>query len=236
MKNVTNKQVFMVVLLIGVVVCLLVYMLVFSSYNDKTEALKKSNEQLRTEVDDMKQYYDNMESYIADTNRMVAGISEMTEDYPGDAREEDVLMMAVDIQSVATVNYDKINVEEPKAIFTVAEETVTGASIDGLMEQIDFMMRQATYSNETSYGSLKRAIEKVYESPYRIGINSISYKKDNDSNNYMKGTIDICYYSVRGMGKEYTAPNMPSYFGGVTDLFGLQHWVLTEEDMSELTE
>lgn len=236
MKNVTNKQVFTVVLLIGVVVCLLVYMLVFTSYNDKTAALKTSNAQLKVEVDEMKQYYDNMEVYIADTSQMETGISEMTEDYPGDAREEDALMMAVDIQSVATLNYDKINVDEPKTIFTIPEETVTGASVEWLEGQIDFVMRQATYSNETSYGSLKSAIEKIYQSKNRIGINSISYKKDNDSNNYMKGTIDICYYSVKGMGKDYTAPSMPSYFGGATDLFGLQHWALTEEDMSELTE
>ena len=234
MKNITSKQVFMVVLLIGIVACLLVYLLVFTDYNDRTDILKTSNAQLRTEVEDMKQYYDNMEVYLADITRMVEAVSEMTKDYPGDAREEDVVMMAVDMQSVAIINFEQINVASPEVITSVSQETVAAAEVEGLEEQIDFVLRQATYSNTTSYGALKSAIEKVYASPYRIGVNAISFKKDSNSNNYIQGTIDISYYSLRGMGKEYNAPNMPSYSVGGSDLFGLQHWALTEEDMSEL--
>lgn len=233
MKKITSKQVFMVVTLIGVVVCLLIYMLVFTKYNDLTTALESSNAQLQTQVDDMKQYYDNLEVYRKDSADMVAAVSEMTEDYPADAREEDVLMMAVNLQSAAVINYDKINIASPETVHTIPVETVTGAAVEGLEEQIDFMARQATYSNTITYSGLKSAIERVYASPYRIGINTISYKKDSDSNNFLKGTIDITYYSLSGMGKEYTAPEMPAYFGGGTDLFGLQHWALTEEEMAE---
>lgn len=220
MKNVTKQQVFSVVLLIGVVVCLLIYMLVFTKYNDATAALKTSNAALKTEVDSMKEYYDNMEVYRTKVKEMVADIEERTEDYPGDAKEEDVIMMARDMSAVALMNFDKINVESPKVLLNIPEETVKGANIEGLDQSIDFVERKATYSNQTTYGNLKSAVEKVYDSPYRIGISSIAYRKESETNNFVQGTIDVCFYSINGMGKEYTAPEMPVYFGGATDLFG----------------
>lgn len=236
MKKITSKQVFTVVLLIGVVACLIVYMQVFTKFNDLTEELKTSNEQLRADVEDMKQYYDQMEVYKADTKDMINAVEKLTADYPGDAKEEDVVMMAVDMQSVATINYDQINIKSPEKIHTISEETVAGAELEGMDGEINFMMRRATYSNTTTYADMKQAVQKVYESPYRIGVDSIAYKKNGDSDNYIEGTITISYYSLRGMGKDYTAPKMPTYFGGASgnDLFGLQHWALTEEDMEDL--
>lgn len=220
MGKITNKQVFMLVLALGALVCLLVYMLVFTKYNDQTAALKKSNAELQTQVDEMKGYYDNMEVYRKDSREMAEEITELTADYPADAREEDIIMMAVDIQNRVIVNFEKINVDETETIHSIAEDVVKGASIEGLDQPIDFMAKKATYSNETTYSNLKAAIATVYESPYRIGINAISYKKSSETDNIIDGTIDITYYSVSGMGKTYTAPEMPSYFGGASDLFG----------------
>lgn len=220
MGKITNKQVFMLVLVVGIVACLMVYMLVFTKYNDQTTALKSSNAQLETQVNEMKEYYDNMEVYRRNAAEMAAGIAEVTEDYPADAKEEDIVMMAVAMQNRAIINYDQINVDEAKVIHDISEDIVKGAAVEGLTESIQFVERQATYKNMTSYSNLKEAIATVYESPYRIGVNAVAYRKTSDTNNFIDGTIDLTYYSVRGMGKVYKAPEMPSYFGGASDLFG----------------
>ena len=234
MKKIDKKQIFLVIVLIGVVACLLIYMLVFTKYRDLTEQLKTSNATLRRDVEDMKQYYDNIDLYRSEKSKMIDLIPQMTADYPGDAREEDVVMMAVGMQTVAIMHFDQINIAEPESIHNVPVETVEGAAIEGLDEEIDFMLRQATYTSETTYSSFKNAVAKVYESPYRIGVNSVAFRKDADTNNIITGTIDINYYSLKGMDKEYKLPEMPSYAGGSMDLFGLQHWAITEEEMGEL--
>ena len=234
MKKIDKKQVFMVIVLVGVVACLLIYMLVFTKYRDLTDELKTSNTTLRTEVEDMKQYYDNIEIYRSEKSKMLDEIPQITADYPGDAREEDAIMMAVDMQSVGIMNYDRINIAEAESIHTVPIEIVEGAAVEGLEEEIEFMLRQATYTNTTTYSSFKNAIAKVYASPYRIGVNAVAFRKAADTDNSITGTIDISYYSLRGMGKEYNLPEMPSYAVGATDLFGLQHWAITEEEMREL--
>ena len=221
MGKITNKQAFMLVLAVGVVVCLIVYMQVFSKYNDKTAALKKSNAELETQVNELKEYYDNMPVYQAQVAEMVANIEERTANYPADAREEDIVMMAVTMQDKTIINFSKINVDNKKVIHSIPEDVVKGAGIEGLGDEpIEFVGKMATYSNKTNYGNLKTAVEAVYDNPYRIGINTVSFRKSSDSNNIIEGTIDLTYYSVSGMGKEYEAPEMPSYFGGATDLFG----------------
>lgn len=235
MKKITNKQVFTVVLLVGVLVCVAVYMGVFTSYNNKTAALKASNAELQTQVNDMEQYFNNMGTYRANAAKMEAEITERTKDYPGDAREEDIVMMAVNMNAASVINFEKINVDESEVIHSIPVETVTGAGIEGLEEPIEFVEKKATYSNQTTYPNMKLAVQKVYESPYRVGINAISYRKESDSNNYISGTIDITYYSLRGMGKEYKAPEMPTYFGGGEggDLFGILPYGAEEKNGDE---
>ena len=220
MGKITNKQVFMLVLAVGLVGCLIVYMQVFNTYNDKTASLKKSNAELEKQVSEMKEYYDNMEVYRALSKEMIADVEELTADYPADAREEDIVMMAVAIQNNAVVNFDKINVDETKAIHSISEDLVKGAGVEGLEEAIQFSGKMATYSNKTTYGFLKTAVKTVFDSPYRIGVETVAFRKSSDSDNIIEGTIDLTYYSVSGMGKEYKAPEMPTYFGGAKDLFG----------------
>jgi len=220
MKKLTSKEICYGVIAAVACACLLVYMFVVKNYNEKTDVLKASNAELRQKVEDMKQYYDNMAFYKSEKTRMTGEVNTLTADYPGNAREEDTIMMAVDLNNTAIINFDDIKISGNDAIHTIPKETVTAAGIEGLNSEIVFRQRQATYGNTTDYADLKTVINRIYESPYRIGVNSISYAKDNDANNLIKGTIDITYYNLEGMNKEYKKPDMSEYMSGSMELFG----------------
>ena len=221
MKKLTNQQIFLVVVAAGIVLCLMVYLNVFQAYNDKTDALKASNATLEQEVNELKPYYDNREVYRANAKEMLEDIEVRTADYPGDVLEEDAIMMAVDLQSVATMNYTKIAIGNLTEIHGIAEDIVKKAGSEKYAEPISFKARNVTYSNDTDYANLKSAVARIYESPYKAAINSIVYKKQSTDTRVIEGTMDITYYSVDGMGKKYVAPAMPEYLNGVSDLFGL---------------
>lgn len=221
MKKLTSKEICYGVIAAVACACLLVYMFVVKNYNEKTDVLKASNAELRQKVEDMKQYYDNMEFYKSEKTRMTGEVNTLTADYPGNAREEDTIMMAVDLNNTAIVNFDDITIGKNDAIHTIPQETVAAAGIDGLDSAIVFRQRQATYGNTTDYLNLKTMINRIYESPYRIGVNSIAYAKASDSNNLIEGTIDITYYNLEGMNKEYKKPDMSEYLSGSEELFGL---------------
>lgn len=220
MKKITNQQVFLVVIVAGILLCLIVYLNVFKTYNEKTNALKTSNATLEQEVNELKPYYDNREVYRADAKKMLEEIDERTAEYPGNVLEEDALMMAVDIQSVATVNYTEIAIGALTEFHGIPEDVVKQSGSEQYKEAISFKARNVTYSNDTDYTNLKNTIARIYESSYKVAVNSVIYKKKSTDDRVIEGTFDIAYYCIDGMGKDYVAPAMPEYPDGVSDLFG----------------
>ena len=225
MKKFKSKQVFLAILAIAFVAVVAVYMLVYTKYNDQTEALKKSNKALKTQVDELYVYYENRTQYRTDTANMQKGINDMTLDYTSEANEEDFIMTAVAMQAAGIINYDKVNIDTEEVIHTVPVETVEGAKLDFNADEekeaqpIEFYQRRASYANTTDYANLKKCIQVVFDNPYRVGINNISYKREKEENNFIKGTIDITYYTIQGMDKGYEYPAMDNYMAGVEDLF-----------------
>ena len=219
MKKVKSKQIFMGVLVASIALCMLVYLLVFNKYNSETDALKTSNAALQAQADEMKQYYDNLATYRSGIAQMTKGVNDMTLDYASEANEEDFIMTAVAMQNAAVINYDKVNIDVEEVIHTIPVETVKGSGIEGLEEPIEFLERKASYSNTTDYANLKNCVKVIYDNGYRVGIDNISYKRESEENNFIKGTIDITYFTLKGMNKGYEYPEMDDYLSGVVDLF-----------------
>lgn len=230
MKKVTSKQIFTGVLVACVALCMLVYLMVFTKYNDEKDMLVASNNSLQTQVDELKGYYDERTTYRTNTANMTKSIADMTLDYAGDAREEDFIMTAVAMQDAAVINYEKINIDEEEAIHTIPVEVVTGAKIEGYENEIEFVEKKASYANITDYKNLKLCVEEIYKNDYRVGIDALVYKRESDSNNFIRGTIDVTYYSIHGMNKPYEFPKMDNYLTGGEDQDLFAKLLVDEDD------
>lgn len=230
MKKVTSKQIFMSVLVVAFALCALVYVMVYTKYNDMTDALKKSNKTLSDQVVELEGYYINMQDYRDKTAEMATRVNVLTEDYASEANEEDFIMTAVDMQSAAIINYEKISIDTEEVIHTIPADVATGSKIKDLESEILFYERKASFANVTDYANLKACVEVIYNNDYKVGIDALTYKREGETNNFIKGTIDITYYSLQGMNKEYKYPKMDTYLSGVqnNDLFGKM--VVTEEE------
>ncbi|MBR1700957.1 MAG: hypothetical protein IJ716_03290 [Lachnospiraceae bacterium] len=219
MKKLSAKEICMAIAVAGVALCLVIYMLVFRKYQEETDTLKASNRELEAQVNDLKQYYDNIPLYRKSIEEMKALVAEVTADYPGDAREEDTIMMAVRMQQNAIVNFEQINISGQTTIHSIPQDVVKGLNDETLQTNIEFKQRQAAYSCQTNYSELKKIISYIYDDKYRIAINSVSFAKDKEEDNNISGVIDISYYSLAGMNKEYVKPEMKDYYPGLADVF-----------------
>jgi hypothetical protein len=90
--------------------------------------------------------------------------------------------------------------------------------MEGYTTGLSFSRRNANYVNTTDYSNLKSVIEDIFDSSNRIGINSISYSR-NEEDATLEGSISLSFYSASGTGKEYSAPSMASYKAGTSDMF-----------------
>lgn len=197
---------------------LILYVFVYMRYSQLTEQLEESNIQLKNSLVELKDYYDNMDKYQRESNQLEEAIEALMVEYPADAKEEDVIMLAVHTQEQNLLNYDNISMSQPELVYTVPQNIVTAASMEGYHQQIDFLEKQATYTNVTDYKNLKGIIEQIYEMPNRIAINNITYTVNEDSGS-LEGMIDLSFYIEAGTQKQYVYPDIDEYISGTDNPF-----------------
>lgn len=230
MKKIDAKQLTTYVTLIGAIVLIAVYFLVYKAYNDKTAVLENSNAVLNQHIGDLKEYYDKMGEYKNQITDMKNQVRDWLGEFPADVKEEDVLVLAIETEKNAMVGYKSINIGNREALKTIPVETVTGAQMEDLTQEIFYVQRKTTYGNVTDYQNLKTLVDQINASENRLNISNFTYSK-NDESGLMEGTIEVCFYAVLGTGKEYVPQNLPDYESGLPNLFG--SWIIPEDEAGE---
>lgn len=229
MKKLSAKQVMTYVLLIGLLVLLAVYYFVYISYNDQAEAIENSNRTLQERVDVLEEYYNNMETYQAEITVMQNQVNALLDEFPADVKEEDVIVMALDTEENAVIDYTNINIGEREALKTIDAAMVLTAGMENLTQDLIFVERVGTYINTTNYQELKKCVETINGSEGRLSINNIVYTRNEDTG-LLAGTIEVTYYSVLGTGKAYVPQDLAEYESGLAELFGI---VTVEEEEAQ---
>lgn len=205
----------------GALLMILVYFLVYQKLVDKANEIEASNQVLAQRVEELKGYYDNRETNLANTQILEQLTDELLTVYPADAKEEDAIMLAVQMQWESGAQFLNINMERSDSpIHVVPVETVRAAASEQYKQELQFRDMTATYINEVSYAGLKSLIQMVYDSNNRIGIQNVSYSRGDEENPNLSGQVELVFYSVSGTGKEYVAPDIVPYLAGTDNIFG----------------
>lgn len=216
-----NRVMMGYIALIGALLLLIVYVFVYMKYTQLTEELEASNQQLEKKVAILKDYYDNMPTYKKEIGEMKEGMEEVFEEYPADAREEDALMVAVEVQEETEIAYSNINISKPAEVLAISQQLVSAAQIEELTLPITFRNREVTYVVKTDYLNIKDCVQQIYDRDNRIAVHNIALSKD-DGEPVLKGNVDVSFYSVEGTGKEYVLPDIAEYISGTEDIFDLE--------------
>ena len=110
MKKSSSKQVAVYVALFGVLALVAVYFLVYKAYMDKAEQITASNATLSARVNELKEYYEDIDFYNGEIEMMQNQIYTWFDEFPADVLEEDILVLALDTEEVAWINYSKFSV------------------------------------------------------------------------------------------------------------------------------
>lgn len=229
MKKTSAKQVMTYVLLVGLLVLLAVYFLVYKAYNEKAAAIENSNATLQQRVEELKGYYDKMDIYQADIDAMKEDVNKLLADFPADVKEEDIIVLALDTEKNALVGYKNINISDREALLTIPAATVQTAGMANLTQDLIFVERKTSYVNVTDYFNMKNVVKTINDSTNRLAISQLAYSR-NEETGELEGTIEVTFYSVLGSGKEYIPQVLPEYESGLYNLFGV---VEVEEETAE---
>lgn len=217
-KKMFNKQTFAIVSAVGTLLVVIIYVFVYLDFSEKTQTLELSNRKLAENIKQLEEYDANKAQYEQDIEDYTNAINEIMGNYPADVREEDIIMLAVQIQQNNEIAYNNIKMEDTENVYTVSKDVVQPAGIEEFDKDIIFERKLATYSNTTDYGNLKGCIEQIFNSDNRIAINQIIYTKNKETGK-LEGNIDLKFYCAKGTQKEYTVPDIKEYISGTSDFF-----------------
>lgn len=216
-----NRVMMGYIALFGALLLLILYVYVYMKYTQLTEELEISNNQLAKKVAVLKDYYDNEPRYKKEIREMKLDMEKIFEEYPADVREEDALMLAVEVQEETEILYSNINISKQAELLSIPQELVAATKIEELAQEIAFRNRMVTYVVQTDYQNIKDCVQMIYDRENRIAVHNIALSKA-DGESTLNGNMDVSFYSIAGTGKEYVLPDIAEYISGTEDIFGLE--------------
>lgn len=96
MKRMSGKDSLLLPALLGVLLAVVSYFLIYSPNREKTDALLAENEELAQSVTDLDARMQNKTFYLEETERMKQEIQDIYGLFPVDTREEDSILLAID--------------------------------------------------------------------------------------------------------------------------------------------
>lgn len=230
----------LLIILLGVVIAVLAYFLVYTKFNEKTDILNAENATLQTEVDYLQDLADHKQQYIDETESMQAEIDEIKAQFPAKYQPEDDIMyikgLEKDYDSFVSVlgmgNSAVIEVEQPVQELPTATETTDDVdSVDEETEaaaapaattavQPDILLYSTplTLTMTSSYNSVKDIIEKINTDRDRKSIEQLALSFDTETGDL---TVSMAFnaYSLTGTEKTYDEPVIEGVRFGTNNIF-----------------
>ncbi len=220
MKKPTAKNVFAIVVLLGIVATALVYFLFFMKWKEEVDSVRSANTQLRQRVNELYDHYQKIEEYNTQTDLLIGEIDKLVDCFPADVREEDAILLALQMRRDTTIGYAGINIAERESLATVSRQVIANADVEQYSSELMFVQRVASYTSTLTYEDLKSMVRTIHDSPYRRCLNNIMLQR-NEEDNILEGTAEVTFYSLTGTGKEYSEVDFGEYALGLQNLFGL---------------
>lgn len=238
--KVKKSEINILIMLIGILLAVLSYFVVYSKFTEKKDALAVENATLQSEVDALQQLADNKQFYIDETNRMDNEIQDILSSFPGETRAEDHVMYSAGLEAMLpnTIWVNGLTIEETEMVHiatssaeseaptgdAVVEDTGDGTAGDavvpsnGLKDTVFLYSSPFSLDYRITYRSFKEVVQMILQSDERMSIQEISLSYDADTG-CLIGRLDATVYTVTGIDYIYKELDIPGVRLGVADIF-----------------
>lgn len=203
--------------LLGIAVFLVLYLLVYKSYNDKKADVQTQIDSLMPRLTELQGYNANLSSYQDGISKIENSVSTELSKFPSDVRSEDMIMYANELEDKLDISVQKIDIVPPELIsqFNIPKQTSDGYTlvpIAALRTGIDI-------DCTLDYNQLKKLINYIYATKQRTTLKSVNVSFNAETGGLV-GTVSIEKYFVSSADYTYQKTDIPSVKKGTSDLFG----------------
>lgn len=215
--KVSKKELYMLLMLAGVIIAACSFFFGFQKINQKTEALRIETEALESDVNKYNAVKDNIDVYNIGIDESTKKIAEIIAKIPSDVLPEDAFMLARELEK----NDEYTFVDATTWADETTVYTVTSHPVDTTKTPITYYLNNNEVSiiHTSSYQGIKDMLDYIYEHKNRMSFESFMVSYD-ETTGLLSGSTNVNFYSIVGSDKEYKEQNIQGVQMGTDNIFG----------------
>ena len=243
--KVKKSEIQLLIAVLGVLLAVVTYFLVYAKFNDMSETIETQNASLRSQVSTLEILEQRKADYLEATEKMQSYITGFENRFPADILPEDSIMMVKTLEDYTRTDVANIafgtEAEVPYAAETPAATDGTAAATDGTSDATatadttvtdspvttegtayaDTHMYEVplSISIECTYDDFKGLVRYIYNLQERKSIQGVNISY-NEAVGMLSGNMTLNTYYLLGTDKVYSEPDIPAMGMGVDTLFG----------------
>lgn len=236
--KVKKSEIQLLIAVIGILIGVCTYFLVYTKFNEKSDALEAQNTSLQTQVNTLEALDRQKADYIAATEKMQTYITNFENRFPADILPEDSIMMVKTLEDYTRTEVANIAFggEAEVAYAPVADTTATTdttttdaataattnspVSTEGTVYADTHMYEvPLSISISCTYDDFKGLVRYIYNQQERESIQGVSISY-NETDGMLTGNMTMNTYYLLGTDKVYSEPAIPAMQMGVDTIFG----------------
>ncbi len=212
-KKLSLRDVNMILVVVGLVILVATYFLVYQNYSAKNAELDSQLTEREAHLKELQGYYDNLKEYERGTSEGKVNIAANLSRLPRGINSEDFLVYIMD--STAEVNADLYTVN-----FRDESEIATFSTVvDGKKQECKGYQVSASFTAQMNYAQLKNYLDYVYNQSDNVTFVDNFVVTYNAEGAKLDTTFGLSKYFITFDGSEYVPVPVPDVGIGVDDPF-----------------
>lgn len=225
--SVSKRDQNLLLILLGVAIFLVTYLMVYRSYNAKSEALQAQIDTLTPRLTELRGYSANVGEYQQKIDEIGGSVARELQDYPADLRSEDLILYANELENKLGLELTGVTANPPELVaqFSLPKksgESFTLVPVAALRTGLDIQCG-------LDYGQFKKLLNYIYATKQRTALSSVDLSY-NATTGGLSAAVSMEKFFVSSMEYIYEKTGIPGITQGVDDPFGTVTVVSGQED------
>ncbi len=196
--SMSKRTVKYILMLLGMIILLAVYFLVYTEITAKTDALNSEISTLNNRLDQLNSHNEKVPSYKSaiEENRVI--INDTLSRYYSANTPEDFIMFATDLEETVKITISTLSFSEPELIYSMmgVKET-SDYTVPAEPLRLDGYKVSSVMDGSMNYEQMKTTLEFIYSQPDVTTLDSLNFNYDS-STGLILGSFAIDKYFITG--------------------------------------
>lgn len=194
----SKKSVKYVLIIIGLLIFLATYFLVFIDFSDKTDALNTEITALNQKLDQVNGYFAEIATYKSSIEEDKLAVNSTLSKYNSVDTPEDFIMFAIDLEDKKELDVNALSFTKPTPIYTImAVKDTDDYTVPLEPTLLTGYKVSSTMSSSMNYDQMKAALDFIYSQKTVTVLDSLSINFDS-ATGLILGNMIIDKYFVTG--------------------------------------